>query len=304
MYLITKADMDYSSLFEISLNRLEGTTKEKVYELLLPLYRKKKSIEDEFIERKHKIDYDTKIRFREEVMNKQIRNIKNKYEAEKELLMTEETISSAKRLTKEQPNEFKGFKIIKTSDNLGKRPSLKPRPATAQVYSRIRSASKFIKNNNLTINTDSKPDAYRNRTSLYLTTGSTFVGDSPSISERPKLSTRVNSSYGYRFLKSGTIRDNKIPLFTQQTISDNNNTQGNEKEIPLRKKMRSSNFKFFKNFFSKIIKDMDAKPSKDSKVILPSKIKNTINEWKKITNKKTIQYSTGSIVLPLYTQLK
>jgi hypothetical protein len=271
------------------------------------LYKKKRSIETEFLERKHKVDHDTRVVFREEQMTKQIKGIKNKYDLEKEYQLTEEAISSAKRLVKDKPNEFKAFKVIQSANikTRNKNNKALQRPNTAQVYSRVRSASKYFKNNSTTIGSESKPDIYRNKTTLFLTTGSTFGSDSPCTTERQKPTTRINSSFGFRFIKSPTSRgENKMTnAFTQTlTLSDNIPTQ--ENEVPLLKKIGSSKLGLFKNFFSKIIKDMEYKVPIDSKVILSRDVRNTINCWKKYTSGETKDYSTGSISMPLYTQLK
>jgi hypothetical protein len=231
-----------------------------------------------------------KITYRDEVFTKQLKGIKSQEDLAVELKQIEDCISEAKKLKAHSQNDFNGFKIICHSEKT------KTRNKTIQSASgfKTRSVSKYynkdIKNTNKNTNKTTANTIIKNRSILFVTTGSTLGSESPMVSERQKFNTRFTTTLDLRPMSSNLIKQNL-------------NTISVEKEESSLKNKIGDKFNLFRKFFSKIINNMDYRVKIDSKVNLNQNIKNNIKDWKKVTKNKTIAYSSGSIALPLLTQL-
>jgi hypothetical protein len=255
--------MDYSSLFEINLHRLEDNIKEKLYELLLPIFKKKQYIENDLTERRSIIEKYMKITYREEGIHNQLKNVKTEEAQEREDKIIKEMVHEAKIDRTKKTNEFTSFKLVTNKKKLNTKSY-----STAEVPVSL----SFNKIYN-----------YKQRPSLFTT----------ELSERKRNSQFSSIDYRQPTMHT-TILETEKNIYKQTTF---------EERIPLRGKLGAQKFSLFKSFISKIIKDMDEKLT-INKVILSKKIKKNITDWKNLSRNKGFKYSTGSIELPLLTQLK
>jgi hypothetical protein len=293
-----QCDMDYSSLFEINLHRLDEHTKERLFEILVPILKKKQNIENDFAERRSIVEKYTKVTYREENIMNRLKSIKTKQDLDTELKMTEDAINDAKGIVKETPNDFKDFKLIYKSTE-----KLKTRNKQQEWPVREFTTRSFHRRVTKTLaNGDKTPRimgySFRNK-GLFITGGSTAI-DTPSIvSDTKKLNSRFNSTVEFRVpTLNNTTSDNALVKQTTTISLDRNVSTKMSLKMRLGEK-----FNMFKSFISKIIHNIDESPS-ENKIVLAKSIRKNLKEWKKIVKDKNLRYSTGSIQLPLITQLK
>jgi hypothetical protein len=282
-----QCDMDYSSLFVISLHRLDNVTKEKLLEILLPILKKKQGIEDRLTKRKLGLENHMKVTYRENNIMNRLKSIKTKEDLDVELKMTEDALLGAKEIVKGTHNEFKGFKLIlKTEEKTrNKQPNLAIGDHT--LHKTLDNAPPILAYN------------HRQKSKLFIT-GGTTIESSRVMTDRKKINSRFNSTTDFKIPTLNTIGVEN-DKFIKQTTSASKRVKVIKGESL--KMILGDKFNMFKSFVSKIINTMDEKTTNNNKVVLSKNIRKNIKAWKNIVKNKIVSYSTGNIELPLLTQL-
>jgi hypothetical protein len=251
---------------------------------------------------------------------RQIKGIKTKEEQEAELKITEEAIDSAKKISKEPKNNFKGFKLIANSDTkllVKSRNAGGNKTISTSEFVGTKTATQAIKTRNLLRPTSSlvrpvstagsikRKMSNTNKAFFFLTTSKTISQDSPVNTERKNF---VSIDFKAPTMHT-TIYESDKNAYRQTTTLNEQMTIGAsivkpETKFSLKLKLGREKFNWFKCYVTKIIKDMTEKNLLDNKVILSRSIKNTLKDWKKTVGDKKFVYSSGEIALPLVSQLQ
>jgi hypothetical protein len=295
--------MDCSSLFEISLHRLDSNTIDKLFETLLPLSQKKKLIENNFSARREKLDKEIKITYKEDIFKKQIKGLRIEIDNDLELKTALDAKASAIKSAR-AVNEFNDYKLVINSRSLCNIVNTKETNKSINVVNRD---LLFQKRLGLKSGTKKLKIGTKEFKRRLLSEATTFITNKSNLytaeSQEP-----IDRKINVASQKSSTLDLRSPTMHTTLLDSDKNtlkqSTLTMNEDVSLKNKIGKENFNIFKLFVGNILKEEEEKVNKEKQVIISKSIRNTVQQWKKLKKNKKLFYSTGNIVLPLLTNIQ
>ncbi len=291
-YILIKSDSEFCSVVEINIKKMNRNISSRIISSIKDYIDKKKVLENDLLQNQIKMRNQSRFIYREEIINKFSKGIKTNNDHDREVRMFSEFRESlSKKIKKDPPLKnvtlmVSNFKNIKKSKPVTKKiknsESIKrfkqtdtnlPRPLSANFF------LKFDRENNSTIL----------KSSIFQTQleGSHFNDntDNDKTNLRSALCSAVSTNIGTeRFVRTGVRHKSSV-------IS-------NDVSSVLKRKMAS--LIRFKSINPKIAEE---NPDYFDRHMINPLISYSINHFRKAKSGSTIKYTSGTISVPLYTQL-